>query len=449
MREPKPPKELTRPLTPLLDDEWEALRQRCRRMGLEPILAELPRSLFEESYAREFQHPTGAIVESLRSAVSPSPAVTELAEACRRIGAWRTTRAGAEGAAWWRGMASRLASDPREAGGALAEIRAFGTMLAADDNGRPELGPCPIPRESGPTPDFSLSAFTNVFVEVCAVQPHASETVNQERTAEIDAELTRIASEAAVETLDGSPSSDRVRVKATSPVVVRDRDGLPSLTQREVEATRTRVGQHAFTLSMSLRESHPAGPTKDGSSAHTMASSIAGRKKSTNQIPNNAVGVLWMDFLGSGWVVPVAQCAPIDFWYHGQGFARTPGLWHAFYGNVGTPMFGMAPVALGLALRYHHEGVLQRFPGRFMDPSQRKWGAAVLRCTDGLVVFENPDPETPLPMPLLRQMTALPGYRPEFSLHRWDAKGSSSLNARLADIERSLRFVGGVVDVVE
>jgi hypothetical protein len=93
----------------------------------------------------------------------------------------------------------------------------------------------------------------------------------------------------------------------------------------------------------------------------------------------------------------------------------------------------------------HRFSHLQKVDGRFRrEGEDRTWSAAVIRCTDGLVIFEHPRPLHPLPFRLLRELIALEGYSPTESYHRYAEEDWEGLRQRLENVEAALDFYAGV-----
>jgi hypothetical protein len=89
---------------------------------------------------------------------------------------------------------------------------------------------------------------------------------------------------------------------------------------------------------------------------------------------------------------------------------------------------------------------VQLFDGRFrlVDDEARSWSAAVIRCTDGLALFEHPEPLNPLHFRTLRELVALEGYSPTESFHRYSEGDWEGLWQRLEAVETALDFYAGV-----
>jgi hypothetical protein len=144
-----------------------------------------------------------------------------------------------------------------------------------------------------------------------------------------------------------------------------------------------------------------------------------------------------MDLSDPDWAMRVNDTRPVDVFHKGLNLGTTHGIWHSFYGRKGaTPMMERHAIA------YDSGGKMtttQLFDGRFRSDDQRDWSAAVLRCVDGIVIFEHPKPTTMLPMSILRQLIDLDGYSPYASIHRFD-DDPEAVTRRLDEIEKMLSF---------
>jgi hypothetical protein len=80
------------------------------------------------------------------------------------------------------------------------------------------------------------------------------------------------------------------------------------------------------------------------------------------------------------------------------------GLWHAFYGDVNTPIF------VGHCVHPHpHEEVPRmKHPGKFAETDV--WAAAVLSLHGATVVFQHPRPKNALPADFLEKLHRLPRF---------------------------------------
>ena len=230
------------------------------------------------------------------------------------------------------------------------------------------------------------------------------------------------------------------RISAKATTAWMSPDGQTERHEMTVGAMALPGGKVA-TLTLAHRTMQPQGRPRDEADAHAVARSVSG-KKPPGQVPSGAPGILWMDFCDAEWALQVADTLPAAIEWKGMPLATTRGVWHAFYGQKGkTPFFIRAAISLGLGDETANVSV-QQFDARLRNDAHRCWSAAVLRCLDGVVVFENPNPLVPLPFPVLRELVGLQGYEPELSFHRLDEEDFDGLRGRLE--EKRLRFYIGV-----
>jgi hypothetical protein len=289
----------------------------------------------------------------------------------------------------------------------------------------------PVPSGPSKSPDFLLGSEDATYVEVCCLRQNDDEADRQEELDELVPVLEARSREAARQAaVDNPGKSARATTTAT----------LESRERAQVSTTVYPLPDgHVLTSSIEIREIRPQGPDKEGGAVHTIASRIAG-KKVVGQVPVSAGGVLWMDCCDSSWPLTLESTQPVVFEWKEINLATTQGVWHAFYGQKGlTPMMARSPVGLELPMDLGDTS-LQLFPGRFWMPEASCWSAAVVKCVDGFVIFENPNAARPLPFSVLRGLTSLRGYCSVRSLHRY-SDDATNLGARIADAEELLRYM--------
>jgi hypothetical protein len=419
-----------------MNEEWKRVKEDLEAQGLRYLASEIPEDVATAALQKGDGHPLGELLRAPRRSPMPSPAkLTD--SALKRIGEWLSTPSGRAERGWWSNRIRKLASKAEEASGALAEIRAFGCLLPRAHSSFDSLQVRPNHGARKAT-DFAVGRDQLAFVEVCCVRANLDEL---DRHIELDAIEDALISRA----LD--VASEQLALHPDEPFSVRS--STQWVAARGIEAGKIRRHQvtHASSplpdgstagITLSVRESKPAGPQKPEGAVHTVASRLAG-KKASGQVPRENAGVLWMDLADFGWPITVAGAQPVELFSKGHTLANTPGVWHAFYGRQGvTPMFERAVV--GLELGAARQCTTQVFDGRFREDNGHSWSAAVLRCTDGLVVLENPDALVELPFEILRGLVALPGYAQASSFHRFAADERAGLRRRLEDVEARLRF---------
>jgi hypothetical protein len=248
----------------------------------------------------------------------------------------------------------------------------------------------------------------------------------------VEPEMNATARTAAIESLGSKPGS------RTNAVATAEREGVGARRQRHqvsASAVRRHDGGH-FVLSMVTKSVRPYGEPRREGDAHTLASRLAS-KKPPGQVPAGKAGILWMDLSDPDWAMRVNNTRPIEVFHKGLNLGITHGIWHSFYGRK-----GVTPIMERHAIAYDFGGEMmtpQIFDGRCRSDTQRCWSAAVLRCVDGIVIFEHPKPAVMLPMSIMRQLTDLNGYAPYASIHRFD-DDPEAVSRRLDEIEKMLSF---------
>lgn len=412
------------------DESWDLVQQTLSSGQARHLATMVPEDVFALARQHGCEHPLEQLVQAARS--SPTPlALIETDRAFEAVSSWLSSDIARAHVAWWAGKLKRLGEAIPTASGTLAEIRAFGSMLS----NLHEITHVPVRPNfaSGKASDFCFDIDPAVYVEVCCLRMNDEEWSVQRDLDSAGATLEAHTREAALQHL---------KPDAGSTVTVRGQARLSGETNgarlHEVQTTAVRRGDgRQLVLTMSTRDVRPQGPDKPSGMCNTVASRIAG-KKPCGQVPEGRAGVLWMDCCDSSWPLSSSNTQPASVSWKGMNLATTDGVWHSFYGIKGkTPM-----MIRGLVGRSFKplDVALQDFNGRFRAARGPYWSAAVLRCTDGLVIFENPHPSVQLPFEILRALTALRGYNPSLSFHRWSEAGWADLEAAIERAEQQLRF---------
>jgi hypothetical protein len=157
---------------------------------------------------------------------------------------------------------------------------------------------------------------------------------------------------------------------------------------------------------------YPAGKLKPGeSTAENMASKFASIKSRAGQAAEGMPNVLWCDLQDEDWWVLNASYALPVVTINGSFFSG--GLWHAFYGQKGTPIFEAnttEETAEKVSYFMRHDGLFKQ---------SQKWDLAVLSFPSETVLFENPHPEHPLPSEEIEALIRLPWFNFDVSRFNW------------------------------
>lgn len=271
---------------------------------------------------------------------------------------------------WLRKLAPRLCQmdDSEEASAALAELRAYGAFLEADF----EIKPIPVKDES--TPDFEVDASDGaVIVEVFA--KHQDKSENQLW-------------------MD-------IQAGKTPPGVER--------STYEIEGAEIRT---------TISEQRPGGapdPNKPNDSVQAnVIQRICGAKGKEKQFPNDKPSLLWVDLRSFGaWpeAVKLEQCTPLVSGHHGL---TSGALWYAFYGWKDAPIFEEDFPLHERVVKMGHDG---RF--RMHGKNKSKLSGAILALSEGVVLFENPWADHPLPDRARRFSERLPWFNLGHSICDW------------------------------
>lgn len=418
------------------DAEWATFVEQLISNGADLFGTMIPRAVVEAALLLGEKHPVAKLVthpQSLEARVTH--------QALKRIKEWLETTDEVRHQPWVDGKINKLTvGDEADAAARLAELRALGTLLSTSESPNEDVAPVPnVATGKAKSPDFRLTSSPPTYVEVCCARWNQGEKARQQRIDEAEKAMLAEASEKARAAALAAPGS---RITATATTAWTAPDGATERHELSVGAVAVGKSGRVSTLSIAYRLVRPQGTPKDESETHALARSISG-KKPPGQVPSGSPGILWMDFCDSDWMLHVADTRPVEVEWKGLPLATTRGVWHAFYGQKNkTPFFTRAAISLGLGEEM--AGVsLQQFDARLRNVAHRSWSAAVLRCIDGVVIFENPDPIVPLPFPVLRELVGLEGYSHELSFHRFAEDDFDGLRARLDDVEKRLRFCIG------
>lgn len=273
---------------------------------------------------------------------------------------------------WLRALAPRLTrmDDPEEASAALAELRAYGGLLEAG------FTVTPIHETDDSTPDFEVDAGDGpVIVEVFAKHQNTAE----------------------------KKLWQDIRAGHT-----------PTAVDRHV------VQSEHNKIEITISEHHPGGapdPKKPHDSVQAnLISRICAAKGEEKQFPSDRPSLLWIDLRSfGGWpeVLRLEQCTPLMSGHHGL---TSGALWYAFYGWKGAPIFEED-------FPLHERMVAMGHDGRFrlQGKKKSKLSGSIIALSEGLVLFENPWPNHPLPDRARRFAERLPWFDLAHSICNWSA----------------------------
>jgi hypothetical protein len=261
---------------------------------------------------------------------------------------------------------------------ALAEIRALGCLLQAG------LTATPIPEAAVPTPDFRVEP-EPWFVEV------KSKQMNSEEAKQLAAFEARV----------------------------------------HAEIAEHAAGEGSRGVRMAEHSVRPAGWKEgDRSVGENVASKFAGIKPSAKQAMQDHISVLWIDVQDEDWwTLSPDAVPPVRYWR--EEFTSV-GLWHAFYGVRGLPIFESHSVDR----RAISDVPTMSFDGMFFQASG--WSGVAMAFRDAVVILENPSANNRLTPDIREKLLMLPGFDFEKSWLDWPP-GARSLADRIADAHEMLR----------
>lgn len=145
--------------------------------------------------------------------------------------------------------------------------------------------------------------------------------------------------------------------------------------------------------------------------ANKLIDRLLHKKWDARQFPDGKENVLWLD-LKHGLDMRTLDCAPFRSEVaKGSCFVGALGVWHAFFGEVGSPLFAdRASLEWSMSLGSYP----QQRRGWFREA--HRVSAAILSVLDGVVLLENPWANIPLSHQTRRNLFRLRELRPE---HCW------------------------------
>jgi hypothetical protein len=289
---------------------------------------------------------------------------------------------------WLRGLAPRLCrmDDPEEASAALAELRAYGALLEAG------FAVTPIPvKDDDSTPDFGVDAGDgSIIVEVFAKHQDESESTLWE---DIQAGQT------------------------------------PTGVERH--SAKVESGEVKITISEHFPGGAPDPQKPHDSVQANFISRVCAAKGMEKQFSSNRPSLLWIDFRNfSGWpeAISLEQCTPLMSGHHGL---TSGALWYAFYGWKGAPIFEEDFSLREPVVPMGHDGRFQ-----LQGKKKSKLSGVILALSEGLVLFENPSADRPLPGRARRFAERLPWFKLGHSICNWSSGDAGVLaNAGRRQIE--------------
>jgi hypothetical protein len=314
--------------------DWDDLKHELIDAGLDTLAKMIPEQLAHAVLAIDGDHPARELLLSPRS--RPLPAFARLTDhALEHIARWLEMPGGAAERGWLTSKLDNLSDSAQNASGAMAELRALGTMLSTADGPSGGLGVTPF-HSKARAPDFRVGRAVEAYVEVCCVRINEDERKRQQEF-DVHEEMLR---ERAKDAAEAHQRSASPKGGSSAFATAEWRDTSKRVHRHSVEATAfTRPDGSVVTFALSTRLVSPAGPLKAQGAVHTVASRIAGRKTG-GQVPDGRPGILWMDLVDPSWCVRVKDARPAEVFWKGMALANTPGVWHAVSASRGRVATG-------------------------------------------------------------------------------------------------------------
>jgi hypothetical protein len=286
---------------------------------------------------------------------------------------------------WLRALKARLLQTEclTEPASALAELRAYGALLAADF----DVSPYPT-HAPGSKPDFRLS-------------------------------------------LNGEEIHVEVQAKQFDEAIAEEIERFNRATYEESNAKRASAQGPSVTVRM--LDVHPFGrprPGKPGDTARTNAiSKVSQIKADERQFAEGVPAMLWLDFQDAqnlGMSLNGEDLTPVVSW---QGMVNSGVLWYALYGWKGAPVFDRhclwIPFERGTVMPMQHDGRFRR---------STKLSAVLISFPNGTMLAESFRATAPVSDAFRRRFPGLPWAHISSSMVNWvpkQVKDTISMQARM------------------
>lgn len=157
-------------------------------------------------------------------------------------------------------------------------------------------------------------------------------------------------------------------------------------------------------------------------------SKLAAIKQDESQFSQNETNILWLDFQDEIWdlVLSVNSVNPVSTW-NGEWFSG--GIWYAFYGWVGAPIFESHTTERRIKIPH----VKMRHEGRFRIAT--KLDAVIVAFPRYTVILENSTSQKPIKPTVWRKLFLLPWFRFEYSYINWP---NPNLKQRIKTIKKNI-----------
>jgi len=262
--------------------------------------------------------------------------------------------------------------------GVLGELKAYGYLLTAFP------ATTPIPEKKNSTPDFLVPHYLGEPADPVYVEVHSMAW-----SGEMDIEFQKFSDDFNDGNIGHESGGVRIAELPLQPFSGKKRDSL----------------------------------TEDA------VSKIAGIGHKAAQIPDGAIGVVWLNFEQADWELCISTDDSFPMYSMSTGGARSGLIWNALYGINGMPLYEDWPDRKSMVLQH---------PGMFANTDI---SAVIVNLSRSVVLFENPAARVPLPDWFRSQCFNLPWFRLQFSRVVVDAQNFASSIERERELCRAIQNI--------
>lgn len=156
---------------------------------------------------------------------------------------------------------------------------------------------------------------------------------------------------------------------------------------------------------------------------------IVSAKRANDQTVDDAYNILWLN-LSNKLRLNITNVLPVKSVSIGNdNFLGANGIWHSFYGVKEKSVFAFEHHSLRFPCDSNHY-LQKKHEGLFRE--RLTLSAAIVECTDGIVIYQNPWSDQKLDKQIVISLSRLYGFKPELS---WLDVLNSSCLSNLVDAE--------------
>jgi hypothetical protein len=177
---------------------------------------------------------------------------------------------------------------------------------------------------------------------------------------------------------------------------------------------------------------YPGGvPTKPGETVgENVGHKISSIKPGAGQAPQGSTCFLWVDLQDDGWwPASVEHCCPV---ITNKGEFTSGGIWHGIYGTKGLPTYERYDPRMPVPGAIYPQSYDSFFEKGY------SWSGLFVSLRSHTLLFENPDPGSVIPRPLIPSLLCLPDANIADWWVRWPFSDPAHLELRICQARKML-----------